>query len=41
MLKDTEVLYHIALTLDDDIYFRGFDHAKLFKLLDDVIMKER
>jgi len=23
MLKDTEVLYHIALTLDDDIYFRG------------------
>lgn len=32
-LHDSEELYHIALTLDDDIYFRGFDHAKLFKLL--------
>lgn len=30
-----EELYHINLTLDDDIYFRGFDHSKLFKLLSD------
>ncbi|MEA3374369.1 MAG: chemotaxis protein CheA [Campylobacterota bacterium] len=35
MLEDGEELYHIALTLDDDIYFRGFDHAKIFKLLKD------
>jgi two-component system chemotaxis sensor kinase CheA len=34
-LQDGEELYHISLTLDDDIYFRGFDHAKLFKLLSD------
>lgn len=33
MLNDGEELYHISLKLDDDIYFRGFDHAKLFKLL--------
>lgn len=33
MLKDDEELYHVSLTLDDDIFFRGFDHAKLFKLL--------
>jgi two-component system, chemotaxis family, sensor kinase CheA len=32
-LHDGEELYHITLTLDDDIYFRGFDHAKLMKLL--------
>ncbi len=30
---EDEALYHITLSLDDDIYFRGFDHAKLFKLL--------
>ncbi|QOY55780.1 chemotaxis protein CheA [Candidatus Sulfurimonas marisnigri] len=30
-----EELYHISLTLDDDIFFRGFDHARLFKLLSD------
>jgi len=33
MIGDGEELYHISLTLDDDIFFRGFDHAKLFKLL--------
>ncbi|QOY53363.1 chemotaxis protein CheA [Candidatus Sulfurimonas baltica] len=35
MLKYGEELYHISLTLDDDIFFRGFDHARLFKLLSD------
>ena len=34
-LHEGEELYHISLTLDDDIYFRGFDHAKIFKLLSD------
>lgn len=33
LLHEGEELYHISLKLDDDIYFRGFDHAKLFKLL--------
>lgn len=33
MLRDGEELYHISLTLDEDIFFRGFDHAKIFKLL--------
>jgi two-component system chemotaxis sensor kinase CheA len=33
LIKDGEELYHIRLILDDDIYFRGFDHAKIFKLL--------
>lgn len=32
-LLEEESLYKIVLTTDDDIYFRGFDHAKLFKLL--------
>jgi len=32
-LEDGEELYHISFLLDEDIYFRGFDHAKLFKLL--------
>lgn len=34
-LHDGEELYHIKLELDDDIFFRGFDHAKIFKLLSD------
>lgn len=34
-LEESEELYHIALMLDRDIYFRGFDHAKLFKMLSD------
>jgi len=34
-VHDDEELYHINLKLDDDIYFRGFDHAKIFKLLSD------
>ncbi len=34
-IQDGENLYHIKLTLDDDIYFRGYDHAKIFKLLSD------
>lgn len=33
MLKKDEELFEINLNLDDDIYFRGFDHAKLMKLL--------
>ena len=28
-----ESLFKITLKLDDDVYFRGFDHSKLFKLL--------
>lgn len=32
-VTDGSELYYITLTLDDDIYFRGFDHAKLFKIL--------
>ncbi|NOR58566.1 MAG: chemotaxis protein CheA [Sulfurimonas sp.] len=32
-LEDGEERYHISFSLDEDIYFRGFDHAKLFKLL--------
>jgi two-component system, chemotaxis family, sensor kinase CheA len=32
-LEDGEELYYISFSLDEDIYFRGFDHAKLFKLL--------
>lgn len=32
-LEDAEELYYITLTLDDDIFFRGFDHARLFSLL--------
>ena len=35
MLNDSEELYHISLKLDDDIFFRGFDHARLFKMLSD------
>ena len=35
MLNDGEELYYISLKLDDDIYFRGFDHAKIFNLLRD------
>ena len=34
-LQDDEELYYITLTLDDDIFFRGFDHARLFSLLSD------
>ena len=33
MLKEGETFYHITLKLDEDIYFRGLDHAKFFKLL--------
>ncbi|MFT7002769.1 MAG: two-component system chemotaxis sensor kinase CheA [Sulfurimonas sp.] len=33
LVKDGQELYHISLKLDEDIYFRGFDHAKIFKLL--------
>ena len=32
-LLDDEKLYKITLTIDDDIYFRGFDHARFFQLL--------
>ena len=32
-LIENEFLYKIFLKLDDDIYHRGFDHSKLFKLL--------
>ena len=32
-LLEDENLYKITLSVDDDIYFRGFDHAKLFGLL--------
>jgi two-component system chemotaxis sensor kinase CheA len=32
-LIEGETLYKITLNLDDDVYFRGFDHSKLFKLL--------
>ena len=32
-LIENETLYKITLELDDDVYFRGFDHSKLFKLL--------
>lgn len=32
-LNEREELYYITLELDEDIYFRGFDHAKLFNLL--------
>ena len=32
-IDDGEELFHISLTLDSDIFFRGFDHARLFKLL--------
>ncbi len=32
-LIEHESLYKITLKLDDDVYFRGFDHSKLFKLL--------
>ena len=32
-LIEHETLYTITLKLDDDVYFRGFDHSKLFKLL--------
>lgn len=32
-LIENETLYKITLKLDDDVYFRGFDHSKLFKLL--------
>lgn len=35
ILKDGEELYHISLTLDDDIFFRGFDHARIFKLFNE------
>jgi len=33
LVTDKEELYHISLTLDSDIFFRGFDHAKILKLL--------
>jgi len=33
LLKDNEYLYHISLTLDEDIFFRGLDHTKFLKLL--------
>lgn len=33
MLENDDMLYQISLTLDNDIYFRGLDHAKFFKLL--------
>lgn len=36
MLEDDEELYHIVLTLDDDIFFRGSDHARLFHSLSEV-----
>lgn len=32
-LLENESLFKINLTLDDDVYFRGFDHSKLFKML--------
>jgi two-component system chemotaxis sensor kinase CheA len=32
-LNDDEVLYKIVLTLDEDIYLRGFDHFLFFKNL--------
>ena len=32
-INDDEDIYEITLNLDEDIYFRGFDHAKLMKLL--------
>jgi two-component system chemotaxis sensor kinase CheA len=32
-LIEEEALYKITLAMDDDVYFRGFDHSKLFKLL--------
>lgn len=32
-LIENEFLYKINLNLDNDIYHRGFDHSKLFKLL--------
>jgi len=32
-LIEKESLYKIVLKVDDDVYFRGFDHSKLFKLL--------
>ena len=35
LVHDGEELYQIVLTLDDDIFFRGFDHARLFDLLSD------
>ncbi len=32
-LEAGEELFEITLNLDDDIYFRGFDHSKLMKLI--------
>jgi len=32
-LVDGESLFKIMIKADDDLYFRGFDHSKLFKLL--------
>lgn len=32
-LVEQETLFHITLNTDDDLYFRGFDHSKLFKML--------
>ena len=32
-LLEEEVLYKVLLTIDDDIYFRGFDHIKFLGLL--------
>ena len=32
-LLEDEKLYKITLSVDDDIYFRGFDHARLFGML--------
>lgn len=33
-LIEGETLFKITLLLDDDVYFRGFDHSKLFKMLE-------
>lgn len=35
-LSDGENLYEIVLKADEDIYFRGYDHATFFKLLSEV-----
>ena len=32
-LIEKESLYKITLKTDEDVYFRGFDHSKLFKML--------
>lgn len=35
-LNDGEKLYKITLKADEDIYFRGYDHATFFKLLSEA-----